>query len=258
MKKILVTGAKGQLGQTLKELSQNRTEFFFDFKNSKDLDITDSNKMNSVFSKGNYDYCINCAAYTNVEQAEKSPELAYRINADAVKNLAILCINNKVDLIHISTDYVFDGTKTSPYTVNDKTNPINEYGKAKLQGEQNIREVTPNHFILRTSWLYSKKYGHNFYRTILKKAKEGAELRITDEQIGCPTNTQTLSKFIIEEVILGDTEYGTYHVTDGKAMTWYDFAKQILFEHGLDKNTKLVLDRNYRTFAKRPKNSMLN
>ncbi|WP_108425131.1 dTDP-4-dehydrorhamnose reductase [Flagellimonas amoyensis] len=258
MKRILVTGATGQLGQTIKELSKNMTNMLFDFKSSADLDITDTGKLEETFIKGGFNYCINCAAYTNVEQAEKSPELAYRINADAVKNLAIVCLNYKVDLIHISTDYVFDGTKTSPYTINDKTNPINEYGKSKLQGEQNISEVMPNHFILRTSWLYSKKFGHNFYRIILKKAGEGAELRITDEQIGCPTNTQTLSKFIIEDVILGDKEYGTYHVTDGKAMTWYDFAKQILLEHGLDKNAKLVLDRNYRTLAKRPKNSVLN
>ncbi|GLU43214.1 dTDP-4-dehydrorhamnose reductase [Allomuricauda sp. NBRC 101325] len=258
MFKILVTGSDGQLGRTIKDLGHKFKELEFDFKNSSELDITDEYKINDLFSRENYDYCINCAAYTNVEQAEKTPEQAFKINSEAVKQLAFLSFKYNIVFIHISTDYVFDGTKLEPYIVGDETNPINEYGKSKLFGEENIRQVTPNHFILRTSWLYSKKFGHNFYRTILSKAKKGAELRITDEQYGCPTNTQTLAKYIIEEVILGDKEYGTYHVTDGKPMTWFDFANQILLEHGLDKNAQLVLDRNYRTFAKRPKNSVLN
>ncbi len=258
MVKILVTGSGGQLGQTIKELGHEYKELVFDFKNSSELDITDKNKINKLFSEGNFDYCINCAAYTNVEQAEKTPEPAFKINSEAVKELALSCLKYKVNFIHISTDYVFDGLKEVPYTIEDETNPINEYGKSKLLGEENIREVLPNHFILRTSWLYSKKYGHNFYRTILKKAKDGAELRITDEQKGCPTDTETLAKFILGEIIQGKRKYGTYHVTDGKPMTWFDFANQILIENQLTEKTKLILDRNYRTFAKRPKNSVLN
>lgn len=258
MARILVTGSNGQLGNTIKKLGAEHEELVFEFKNSSELDITDKNKINKLFSQGNFDYCINCAAYTNVEQAEKTPEPAFKINSDAVKELASLCFKYEIDLIHISTDYVFDGTKDSPYLINDKTNPINEYGKSKLAGEENIREILPNHFILRTSWLYSKNFGHNFYRTILKKAKEGSELRITDEQTGCPTNTETLVKFILEKVIQEGIKYGTYHVTDGEPMTWYDFAKQILQENDLSNKVKLVLDRNYRTFARRPQNSVLN
>ena len=258
MKKILVTGSGGQLGQTIRERSNNLEKHIFDFKDSSDLDITNPDNLEEAFEEGNYDYCINCAAYTNVEQAEKTPEIAYMVNAEGVKNLAEICKKHHTILIHISTDYVFDGKKQEPYSVNDETSPINEYGKSKLAGEKLIRQVIPNHFIIRTSWLYSKKYGHNFYRTILRKAHEATELRITDQQKGCPTDTVTLTRFILEKIIIaGDMPFGLYHVTDGTSMTWYDFAKSILEENGLTDSVKLVLDRNYRTFAARPKNSVL-
>lgn len=258
MKKIVVTGSGGQLGKTLKELSPLANNAMFDFLDSSDVDITDQEATKKIFQKGKYDYCINCAAYTNVEQAEKTPEPAFAVNAEGVKNLATTCKDHGVTLIHISTDYVFDGTKEGPYTVEDRPNPINEYGKSKLKGEQYIRELLENHYILRTSWLYSKKYGHNFYRTIVKKASEGQDLHITDEQKGCPTDTETLAKFILENILTQKKPFGTYHVTDGKPMTWYDFAQQILDENGLTDKAKLVLAMNYRTFAKRPKNSVLS
>lgn len=260
MDRILVTGSSGQLGQTLHELVTKKGDSYqhFDFKTSSELDITDPEAINNIFRKGNYDYCINCAAYTNVEQAEKTPEPAFAVNAEGAKNLAKACKDHVVTLIHVSTDYVFDGTKEGPYTVEDATNPINEYGKSKLEGEQYIRQIWANHYIIRTSWLYSKKYNHNFYRTIVKKALEGQNLHITDEQIGCPTNTESLAKFIIKNLLSGEQPFGTYHVTDGKPMTWYDFAKQILEENGLTHKVNLVLDRNYRTFAKRPINSVLS
>src|SRR5690606_7463550 len=119
-------------------------------------------------------------------------ELAFKVNAEGTRNLALACKKHGTTLIHISTDYVFDGEKNMPYTIQDQPNPINEYGKSKLKGEEFIRELLPEHYILRTSWLYSKKYGHNLYRTVLDKAKAGQELRITDQQLGCPTNTDTL------------------------------------------------------------------
>ncbi|WP_431163712.1 dTDP-4-dehydrorhamnose reductase [Flagellimonas beolgyonensis] len=256
MGKIIVTGSEGQLGRTLQELSPD-----FDcnvhFTSSTELDITNPKSIESVFQKGHYDYCINCAAYTNVEQSEITPELAYKVNAEGVKNLTEACDKYNITLIHISTDYVFDGNKTSPYTVQDVPNPINQYGKSKLQGEEYIRAILRNHYILRTSWLYSKKYGYNFYRTVLQKAMEGQELRITDEQTGCPTNTENLAKFIVHEVLAGKVPFGTHHFTDGKPMTWYDFAKQILEENELTDRAKLTLDRNYRILAKRPQNSVL-
>jgi dTDP-4-dehydrorhamnose reductase len=258
MIKILVTGSTGQLGLTLQEQAENFPDGSFDFKASEELDITKLKELEKIFQKGNYDFCINCAAYTNVEQAEKHPEEAFKVNAEGAKNLAAICKAHKATLIHISTDYVFDGEKETPYTVEDQPNPINEYGKSKLAGEKFIQQILPNHHIIRTSWLYSKKYGHNFYRTILKKALAGKGLHITDAQKGCPTNTETLASFILEEIVLGKKPFGVYHFTDGKPMTWYEFAQYILEEKGLKGKVNLVLDSNYRTFAKRPKNSVLS
>lgn len=256
MRNVIVTGSEGQLGRTFLELSPDH-DCNFDFTTSTELNITDFNNIESEFQKRKYDFCINCAAYTNVEQSEKVPELAFKVNAEGVKNLAEACKKYQVVLIHISTDYVFDGSKTGPYTVDDTPNPINQYGLSKLKGEEYIRSILRNHYIIRTSWLYSKKYGHNFYKTVLKKAMEGQELRVTDTQKGCPTNTENLVKFIIEEVLTGKVAFGTHHFTDGRAMTWYDFAKQILIDNGLTDKAKLILDRNYRTLAKRPQNSVL-
>ncbi|MEC3963962.1 dTDP-4-dehydrorhamnose reductase [Flagellimonas halotolerans] len=258
MRRILVTGSGGQLGLTFQELAHDFPEASFDFKTLKKLDITKPKELEKLFSKENYDFCINCAAYTHVEDAEKYPEKAFEVNAEGVKNLAEACKDYKTTLIHISTDYVFDGEKEGPYTVDDKTNPINEYGRSKLKGEEFIQEILPNHFIIRTSWLYSKKYGHNFYRTILKKALAGEDLYITDAQTGCPTDAEALAKFILNEIVLEKKPFGIYHFTDGKPMTWYEFAKQILDENALTGKVKLVLDTNYRTFAKRPRNSVLS
>ncbi|MEZ4809842.1 MAG: dTDP-4-dehydrorhamnose reductase [Allomuricauda sp.] len=258
MKRIIVTGSNGQLGHTLQEMAPKYDNLSFDFKTSKELDITHPVKVLDCLRGGNYDYCINLAAYTNVEQAEHFPEKALKVNAHGAKNLALACEKCQIILIHISTDYVFDGEKESPYVVGDKTSPINEYGRSKLKGEEYVRETLDNHYIIRTSWLYNKAYGHNFYRTVLEKARKGLELRITDAQKGCPTNTESLVEFILEELVLGNLPFGTYHFTDGKDMTWYDFARQILEENGLTDKAKLVLDRNYRTFAKRPRNSILS
>jgi dTDP-4-dehydrorhamnose reductase len=259
MLRILVTGANGQLGLAFQDLNLDFPEASFDFKTSEELDITQKGQIGEAFRKGNYNFCINCAAFTNVEDAEKNPEEAFKVNAEGAKNLALVCKEHGVVLIQISTDYVFDGEKEGAYSVQDIPNPINEYGKSKLKGEEYIKSILPNkHYILRTSWLYSKKYGHNFYKTILKKAQAGEELHITDAQRGCPTNSEAFARFILNEIVLGDKPFGTYHFADGKPMTWYEFAKQILEENGLMKTTKLVLDTNYCTLAKRPKNSVLS
>lgn len=193
-KNVLVTGASGQLGKTIHELfSENNIGLDFTFVIKQELDITRRENLISFFNQNMFDYCINCAAYTNVEQAEITPESAYKINAEGVKNLAEACKETNTILIHISTDYVFDGEKKEPYTADDVTNPINEYGKSKLQGEIYIKDILSNYFIVRTSWLYSKKYGNNFYRTIINKAKTEKQLSITTEQIGCPTDVVNLS-----------------------------------------------------------------
>jgi len=256
MSRILVTGADGQLGRSVREIAKTYKHFEFIFRNSKTLDITNPQEINQLFSESHFDYCINCAAYTNVEQAEKSPELAHAVNAEGVRYLALACSESLTKLIHVSTDYVFDGKKETPYRITDKTNPINVYGESKLAGEKYIQLILKEHFIIRTSWLYSK-YGKNFYNTILEKAKTEEVLKITDEQKGCPTKTSNLAKYILNIIATKNKAYGLYHFTDGEAMTWYDFALLILKENDLLDSVQVKKNKNYRTFAKRPKNSIL-
>lgn len=256
--KILVTGAGGQLGKTIEErYAKNTINLEFVFVSKATLDITEKESISSIFKIHNFDYCINCAAYTNVEQSEKTPEIAYKINAEGVKNLAEVCKAFNSVLIHISTDYVFDGEKEGAYTVNDMPNPINEYGKSKLKGEEYIRGILERYYIIRTSWLYSKTYGNNFYKTILQKSKLEKELRVTDLQIGCPTDTVNLANCILSFIINKNKAFGVHHFSDKTVMTWYDFAKKILIDNSMYQKISLVKMNNYCTFAARPKNSVL-
>ena len=256
--RVLVTGANGQLGKTIQELfSKNTFNIDFTFLDKAKLDITNKDAVNKHLGMQKYQYCINCAAYTNVDQAEKTPKIAYAVNAYGVKNLAESCKKNETILIHISTDYVFDGEKKEAYTIADKPNPINEYGKSKYQGEFHIQDVMTQYFVVRTSWLYSKNYGHNFYRTIVNKAQEQSVLHVTDSQKGCPTDTENLSKALISIIVKKNNDYGIHHFCDEKAMTWYDFAKLILSEKFKLNIIRLVKTDKYITFTNRPKNSIL-
>ncbi|NER13258.1 dTDP-4-dehydrorhamnose reductase [Leptobacterium flavescens] len=255
MKSVIITGANGQLGLALKQISDSY-EFRFKFVSKESLNITDKDQLEKFFFENRFDYCINCAAYTNVEQAEKEPEKTFKVNSDGVKNLAEVCKKRGIALIHISTDYVFDGKKRGPYTEEDTPNPINEYGKSKFQGEQHIQEILEEYYLIRTSWLYSD-FGKNFYKTILEKAGTNETLRITDDQTGCPTHALNLAHFILTILNKKDIEFGIYHYTDGEAMTWFDFAYKILKENGMLDKVKLERVKNYRTFAARPKNSEL-
>jgi len=254
--KILVTGSDGQLGKCIQKNAENYRNLDFVFHNSQSLDISNTKRIAEVFLTTSFDYCINCAAYTNVEQSEKTPEVAYLINAEAVNHISLACAENSVKLIHISTDYVFDGEKGTPYLTSDKTNPINEYGKSKLAGEEYIQQNLKEYFIVRTSWLYSE-FGKNFYKTIVQKAKTESVLHITDAQVGSPTNANNLAKYLIDIIANNSEDYGIYHFTDGEAMTWYDFARNILEENGLQDKVKIIRAENFRTLAKRPKNSIL-
>lgn len=257
MIRVLVTGASGQLGKTLQEIVVEYNQLEVEFRTSEQLDISNKPQIESLFLDQKFDFCINCAAYTNVDGAEKNPDEAFAVNAIGVKNLAEACHDQKTVLIHISTDYVFDGEKPTPYQPKDRPNPINVYGESKLKGERYIKDILKRFYIVRTSWLYSKKYGKNFYRTILSKAKQGEDLFVTNVQRGRPTNTETLAHFLIQLILKCKQEYGIVHYTDGISMTWFDFAKQILEENGFAKKVKLVAGANNRTFAMRPKNSIL-
>ncbi|QLG45250.1 dTDP-4-dehydrorhamnose reductase [Costertonia aggregata] len=256
MKKVLVTGANGQLGQCIQKISEYYANLEFIFKDSKQLDITNAVEVDTLFTKKKFHFCVNCAAYTNVEQAEKTPDMAFKVNAEGAKNIALACNKYKTTLIHISTDYVFDGEKEEPYSVEDATNPINEYGKSKLQGELYIQEILKKHLIIRTSWLYSE-FGRNFYKTILDKAISEKILYVTDAQTGCPTNANHLAKHILETINENEMEYGVHHFTDGHAMTWYDFAKKILLDKQLTGKVELFRAIVCNTNIKRPRNSRL-
>lgn len=253
MIRVLVTGSDGQLGKCIQKIVAEYPQIDFIFHNSSSLDITDPEAIHKVFDSEPFDFCVNCAAYTNVEQAEKTPEPAFAVNAEAARHLSLACSEYMVKLIHISTDYVFDGEKETKYSVSDKTNPINEYGKSKLAGEKYIQLNLNEHFIIRTSWLYSE-FGKNFYKTILEKAKTEEVLHITDEQTGCPTNANNLAKYILHLIVSKNRNYGIHHFTDGEAMTWYDFANKIFEKNGLETNIK---PKNYPTVARRPRYSVL-
>lgn len=257
MKKVLVTGAGGQLGQCLKKHSSGFTGMDFSFATSDELDLSLFGMVDTYMEKNNFDYCINCAAYTNVEQAETNREMAFLVNSDAVKNLAQVCDNTETTLVHFSTDYVFDGKKRSPYTEDDKVSPINVYGSSKLHGEEHIRTALEEHFIFRTSWLYSD-IGHNFFNTIRRKSESGAVFNITTAQKGTPTNAHDLALYVLHLIDSNSKDYGTYHYSNLGEATWYDFAEEILRLSGNLEEVELNKDNSYKTVAVRPEYSVLS
>ncbi|TBW27747.1 dTDP-4-dehydrorhamnose reductase [Gramella sp. KN1008] len=257
MKTILVTGANGQLGQCFQKQAKKYPNYHFLFCSSKELDITSKQSLEETFSEQNIDYFINTAAYTNVEQAEKEKEKAFALNAEAAANIAEICKKYNATLFHFSTDYVFNGKTSRPYSETDQVEPINVYGASKLKGEENIKSIFDRYFIFRTSWLYSE-FGHNFFNTIRRKADEKAELNITTSQLGTPTNANDLAEFVLKIINSGSEEYGLYHFSDLGEATWYDFAKEILDYSGKIDQVTLNKTGFYKTLAERPAYSVLS
>lgn len=257
MKKVLVTGANGQLAKCIRAAAPHFPTLEFTFLGKYDLNLTKKEDLQAFFESNNFDICVNTAAYTNVEKAESERELAFEVNATAVRQLAIICEQKEMLLLHISTDYVFDGESDRPYVETDAPNPINVYGASKLEGELHVAQNCSKHFIVRTSWLYSQ-HGHNFYNTILRIASEGKPLTITTEQTGTPTNANDLAEALLTMATSDSEHYGHYHFSNDGEASWYDFAKAILEESGQLKNTNLAKTDHYRTFAARPKYSILN
>ena len=230
-------------------------------------DITDSEKLSNQIKADNPSLIINCAAYTAVDRAETEPQKAYAVNRDGVKNLAAVCKAVEIPLVHISTDYLFDGEKEQPYKETDRAKPVNVYGKSKLEGEEVVRSILPNHLILRTAWLYGV-HGGNFVKTILRLAREKETLRIIDDQYGCPTWSGDLSLLInniIQKLdrISGRNLWGTYHVCATGKTSWYGFACAIIDE--ARKYEKLavreiipITTNEYPLPAKRPPMSVLD
>lgn len=257
MKKVLVTGANGQLGKCLRDACNDFTELEMLFVSKNDFDIENEEAIKTFFKKNRVDYCINTAAYTNVEKAESEPEKAFSINAEAVKNLSLQCSKHGVVLLHISTDYVFDGNAETPYSEDAVTNPINIYGRSKLKGEQYIQEFCEKYYIIRTSWLYSQ-YGRNFMTYILNAAQEDKPITMTTEQIGSPTNANDLARVLLKIVDSNTKDYGIYHFSNHGETTWHGFAKEILNLSSQIDDSKLVKTDHYSTFAKRPLYSVLD
>ena len=254
---LLVTGSSGQLGQCLKQLLLSATDISCYFAAREDLDITNGDEIQRFFSEHNFDYCINTAAYTNVEKAESEQKEAFLINAEGANSLAKACKKHNVVLLHISTDYVFDGMAKTPYQEQDRTNPLNVYGASKLKGEQHIGDTWNKHFIIRTSWLYSQ-YGHNFLNSMLEFAKQKKALTITTQQKGTPTNANELAQVLLTIIKTGNARYGVYHFSNQGEATWYDFAKAIFKATGEINTVNLAKTEHYATFAKRPAYSVLN
>ena len=231
MIKALVTGGNGQLAQCLKEIVKYHDELDITFQDLPDLDITNKQKLESYFSNNELDYCINCAAYTAVDLAEEQSELAYAVNAEGPKNIAMLCLKYNIKLIHISTDFVFDGQQRTPYSETDAPNPLSVYGASKLQGERNIQDVMENYFIVRTSWLYSE-YGKNFMKTMLKLSETRDQISVVSDQIGSPTYAGDLAAALTKIVLSSSTNYGVYHYSNLGTTSRYDFAVEIFKQFG--------------------------
>lgn len=263
--KILLTGGSGQLGQELKSVLLPLGKVWA--PNSRDFDLKKPNSLRLKVRNFEPDIIINLAAYTDVEQAESEPELAQIINVESPKVLAEESKKLDIPLIHLSTDFVFDGKKREPYKETDLTNPVNIYGATKLQGEIEIQNIHEKHLIFRTSWLYNANYGKNFYRTMLKLFQEKPEVEVVDDQVGNPTSVNFLANAIVE-ILLNlkknkEIRWGLYHLSENESMSWFEFAKNIYISKGgqdLCKTKKIspISSQEFASRVNRPNYSVLN
>ena len=257
MKKILVTGANGQLGQCLQKISSQFEEFEFIFTDSETLDITNKEEVNDFFWQNAPDFCINAAAYTAVDLAETDIEKAFLVNADGTENLAEACAENNAQFIHVSTDYVFDGENNLAYTEEDFTNPLGVYGASKLAGDELALEVNPCSVILRTSWVYSE-FGKNFVKTMLSLFATKEELNIVADQFGQPTNANDLAEAIMKIIKSEKITPGIFNFSNLGRISWFDFAEKIAELSDAKIKLNAIETSQYPTPAKRPKNSVLD
>jgi len=264
---VLVTGANGQLGKSLQFIAPNYPDIHFLFCSSTDLDISNVENCQAIFSKIQPNYCINAAAYTAVDKAESEAEKAHIINVIGAKNLAAVCKQYSTVLLHVSTDFVFDGTSTSlsetnGYKEEDIPNPTGVYGQTKLDGEKVIQATFDNYYIIRTSWVYSQ-FGNNFMKTMLRLASERDSISVVNDQIGTPTNAVDLAEALIQIILTDNRQpttnnFGIYNFSNEGQCSWYDFAKEIFEINNKNIDLKPIPTSSFPTPAKRPKFSVLD
>ena len=250
--KILITGSNGMLGHDLIEVLKDKHELLL--TTSKTLDITDGDSVMDFIVKSNPDIVINSAAYTDVDGCESNPDLAYNVNGEGVKNLALACREVDCPLVHISTDYVFNGQNDRPWVEDDEIGPISIYGKSKLKGEEHIKEILEKYFIVRTAWLYGVN-GRNFPRTMLELAQKHSEITVVYDEVGTPTYTPDLAKGISK--LIETDYYGTYHLTNSGNCSWCEFARYIFEVADVDVNVIPVTASEFARPAPRPSYSVL-
>lgn len=264
--KVLITGAKGQLGKQIANILKNGQSEIgkipVEYENVEIigvdvdvLDITDINAVRDYLTKVKPEMIINCAAYTNVDACESNEDLAFKINALGPRNLAIISNEINAKIVHVSTDYVFSGEGTVPFREYDETVPVSVYGKTKLAGEKFVREIADKYYIIRTAWLYGYE-GSNFVYTIIKAGKEKGYLTVVDDQRGNPTNAEDLAHHMLKVAVT--EEYGTYHCTGTGECSWYDFASKIIEFSNVECKVDPVTSNDYVRAAKRPSYSSLD
>lgn len=257
MKKILITGSRGQLGNEMQVASVNYPDFNCVYTDVEELDITDKNAIAAFVLENQIDAIVNCAAYTAVDKAEEDVNLCYKINEQAVRNLGEVAHTAGARLIHVSTDYVFDGTSYQPYTEDMPVCPASVYGKSKLAGEQALVEVCPDSVIVRTSWLYSS-FGNNFVKTMIRLGQERDSLNVVFDQVGTPTYAADLAVAIFEMLSAKDFVAGIYHFSDEGVCSWYDFTIAIHRKAGINCVVSPIESSQYPAKTPRPHYSVLN
>jgi len=259
MKQILVTGSNGQLGSEIRQLENQYPDFSFTYTDVEELDLTDEKAIDVFLKSTPFDFCINCAAYTAVDKAEDDRELARLINATAVESLSKACASHNTLLVHISTDYVFDGTNYRPYVETDPPSPNSYYGLTKHEGEEAVKRFAGNGLIIRTAWLYSS-FGNNFVKTMLRLGKERDTLGVVADQIGTPTYAGDLARAILD--ILSGEKFKSgveiYHYSNEGVISWYDFAQTIMRESGTSCIVNAIESKDFPAKANRPFYSVLN
>ena len=255
--KVLVIGSDGQLGLEFQEISNSYNFLSWVFSTTKTLDLLRLDTISPFLNDTNPSVIINCAAYTSVDKAETESKLANIINYRAVDIISRWTSENNKKLIHISTDYVFDGLSDIPLNENSHTNPINEYGRSKLNGEQACLKNDPNAIVIRTSWLYSI-FGKNFVKTMIDLMKKNSSVKVVNDQIGSPTYAYDLAKVIIDIIMNSENKSGLFHYSNEGEISWFEFARSIKELYKLDCEIIGVSSKEFKTLAKRPQYSLLN